>query len=59
MRQLSRWYDIEIRYNGIVPEGEFGGKIGRNLNLSQVLKLLDGVVVRLKLEGRVLHVTPL
>lgn len=59
MRQLARWYDIEIQYDGKVPDGDFGGKMDRNLNLSQVLKVLDGVGVGLKLEGRVLHVKPL
>jgi transmembrane sensor len=59
MRQISRWYDVTIQYEGKMPAGKFGGEIGRNLNLSQLLKILDGVVVKLKLEGRILHVSTL
>lgn len=51
MRQLSRWYDVEIVYGKDVPETRFGGKIGRNLNLSQVLEVLEGAGVQFRMEG--------
>jgi len=38
MRQLARWYDIEVAYEGAVPGGTFDGEIGRSLTLSQVLQ---------------------
>lgn len=38
MRQLSRWYDIEVQYEGPVPPGKFDGEIGRGLTLTQVLQ---------------------
>lgn len=38
MRQLARWYDIEVEYTGAVPAGTFDGEIGRGLTLSQVLQ---------------------
>ena len=38
MRQLARWYDIEVEYEGAVPAGTFDGEIGRGLRLSQVLE---------------------
>lgn len=37
MRQLARWYDIEVEYQGMVPQGTFNGEIGRDLSLDQVL----------------------
>ncbi|MES1250223.1 MAG: FecR domain-containing protein, partial [Chitinophaga rupis] len=41
MRQLARWYDVEVKYSGPVPAwGDFKGEIGRNLTLAQVLKIL-------------------
>ena len=40
MRQLSRWYDFDVRYKGPVPGGEFDGKIGKTLTLDQVLRVL-------------------
>lgn len=41
LRQLSRWYDIDIVYEGPVPQREFGGKMQRDLNLSQILRILE------------------
>jgi transmembrane sensor len=40
MRQLARWYDVEIEYRGVTSK-HFGGTISRNVNLSQVLKMLE------------------
>ncbi|HXO76303.1 MAG TPA: FecR family protein, partial [Puia sp.] len=36
MRQLARWYDLEIIYPQGIPQKEYGGEIGRNLTLDQV-----------------------
>jgi transmembrane sensor len=58
MRQLARWYDIEVVYQGQVPEQEFIGKIQRDLLLSDVLKGLENDQVHFKLDGRKLIVTP-
>lgn len=57
MRKLSRWYDVEIVYPESLAEKRFGGKMGRDLTLSQVLKLLDGLEMRFRLEGRTILVT--
>ena len=58
MRQLARWYDVEVIYEGKAPEMEFGGKIDRNLPLNDVLKFLDKNQIHLRLEGRKLVVLP-
>lgn len=57
LRQLERWYDVEIVYDGNVPQRKFGGEISRNLNLSEVLKVLEKVEVKFKIEGRKLIVS--
>lgn len=59
MRQLARWYDIKIEYDDGIPPGEFGGEMGRSLTLQQVLKGLEGVSARFRLEGKTLHIMPL
>lgn len=41
MRQLARWYDIEVEYPEGVPGGTFDGEIGRGLTLNQVLEGLS------------------
>jgi ferric-dicitrate binding protein FerR (iron transport regulator) len=41
MKQLSRWYDLDIVYEGKIPEIEFNGEIHKDLTLSQVLNGLS------------------
>ena len=46
MRQLARWYDIEVEYPEGVPTGTFDGEIGRGLTLNQVLDGLAKTRIR-------------
>jgi ferric-dicitrate binding protein FerR (iron transport regulator) len=41
MRQISRWYNLEVIYEGHIPEKAFGGKISRARNISEVLEILE------------------
>lgn len=50
MNQLARWYNVEVAYAGEIPKGEFSGKIGRSLTLSQVLKVLAQTRVKFSIE---------
>jgi transmembrane sensor len=52
MRQIARWYDVEIFYEGKISERKFGGEISRFANLSQVLKVLQESAVNFRIEGR-------
>lgn len=58
MRQLARWYDVEIDYEGKIPERQFGGKIDRNSNLSEVLKILEESKVDFRIEDKKVIVRP-
>ena len=58
MRQLSRWYGIQVRYEGTPTPALFWGKMGRDLNLTQVLSGLDKSKVHFQLEGTTLTVLP-
>lgn len=49
MRQLARWYNIEVEYAGAVPDIEFFGEMGKNLNLLQVLQVLEKSGVKFKI----------
>lgn len=51
MRELSRWYDIEVIYENGVPDIEFGGKLGRDLNLDGVLRALNSSGVNFTWKG--------
>jgi transmembrane sensor len=59
MRQLERWYDIEVVYEKGIPELEFFGKMGKDLSLAAVLRGLEKSNVHFRLEdGRKLVVLP-
>jgi transmembrane sensor len=58
MKQLSRWYDTEVTYEGKIPDDEFVGKIERNVKLSQVLHILELNHVHFKIENKKITVTP-
>ncbi|HEY4064723.1 MAG TPA: FecR domain-containing protein [Puia sp.] len=51
MRQLERWYDIEVVYEKNIPRLEFIGKMGRDLTLSNVLRGLELSKVHFRMEG--------
>jgi len=58
MRQISRWYDVEIEYTDEV-QGHIGGSIEREANVSQVLNILEMTgIVKFRLEGRKIIVSP-
>ncbi len=58
MRQVARWYDVDVRYEGMIPPRQFGGKISRNSNASEVLKVLELSQVHFSIEGRTIIVKP-
>jgi ferric-dicitrate binding protein FerR (iron transport regulator) len=58
MRQISRWYDVEVSYEGKIPERTFGGGIDRNLPLSSILKALGKNNIQYKTEGRKIMILP-
>jgi transmembrane sensor len=56
MQFISRWYDVDVGYEGEVPQREFGGDIEKNLKLSQLLKILEKNDLQFRLEGKKLVV---
>lgn len=52
MRQIARWYDVEVVYEGVPTEREFVGTINRQEKLSKVLRLLELSNVHFRIEGR-------
>ena len=58
MRQLERWYNIEVVYENGVPDIEFVGKMSKNLSLNDLLDILKKTKVKFKLiDGRRLIVS--
>lgn len=58
MRQLSRWYDIEVIYEGKIKDRQLTGKFYRNYNLSQVLSILEANNIHFKIADKKLIVMP-
>ncbi|HEX9509764.1 MAG TPA: FecR domain-containing protein [Puia sp.] len=52
MRQISRWYDVEVVYEGNIPADKFTGRVSRNTSLSGVLKILKLSDIRLTIENK-------
>jgi len=56
MHQLERWYDIEVKYQGKVPDMVFKGEMYRNVNLSTMIEFFKGNGLHVRLEGKTLIV---
>lgn len=58
MRQIGRWYNVDIEYKGRVNQ-RFWGTISKDVNLSRVLKILEATGgVKFKIEGKKIIVMP-
>ncbi|UYQ94114.1 FecR domain-containing protein [Chitinophaga horti] len=56
MRQIQRWYDVEVRYEGTMAEGHINGEFPRDYTLSEVLNILITSGVNCRLENGTLIV---
>ncbi|MFT3701420.1 MAG: FecR domain-containing protein [Agriterribacter sp.] len=57
MRQLSRWYDVDISFEGAIPKGSYNGAIPRKATLSEVMQILKVAGVKYWLDNKKLIVT--
>lgn len=51
MRQLERWYDIEVVYENDIPNIRFFGEVDRNMTLGDLLETLSGTGLKYRIEG--------
>lgn len=59
LREVARWYDVEIVYETTPGTELYGGGLARNLHLSNVLTLLEGSGFNhFRVEGRKVIVLP-
>ncbi len=52
MRQIARWYDVEVSYDGPVTTDHFTGKVSRNSTAAQVLKILELSDIHFTISGK-------
>lgn len=59
MQEIGRWYDVEVRYEGQVPEERFSGRLDRSLTLDEVLHILTNHKIHYTIEpNRILIIKP-
>ncbi|CAL1518001.1 FecR domain-containing protein [Chitinophaga sp. MM2321] len=58
MRQLSRWYDIEVVIEGTVKKRQLTGEVYRSYTLQQALSVLQATDLHFSINGRQLKVMP-
>jgi ferric-dicitrate binding protein FerR (iron transport regulator) len=56
MRQMERWYDIEVVYEKGVPDIQFEGEMTKDVSLNGLLVMLRKTDIHFRLEGRKLIV---
>ncbi len=57
MRELARWYDVQVVYKGDLPKGAFKGKVYRNIKASEALGILSYFGAHFQIEGKTITVT--
>lgn len=52
MRQLSRWYDVDVEYQGKAAQKHYMGRISRNVPVSQIFEILKTSGLNFTINGR-------
>jgi len=58
MKQVERWYDVDVVYQGDKPDGHYKGEVPRSVDISEMLKVLEVSGIHFKIEGRKIIVLP-
>jgi transmembrane sensor len=57
MRQLARWYNVQVIYKGEISKRTFKGKVYRNINASQALQILSYFGAHFQIVDKIITVT--
>lgn len=58
MRMVARWYNVDVSYQGDIPEEKFSGGVPRFENVSNILRILEGTgKVSFKVKDRTIVVS--
>jgi transmembrane sensor len=52
MRQLERWYNVNVEFAGKIPDEKFNGTLSRNIKISDALILIGYTRINYTIEGR-------
>jgi transmembrane sensor len=50
MRQISRWYNVDVVFEGDVKNETFSGIVSRQSNVSQILKIMEQAGIKFSVE---------
>lgn len=56
MRQVSRWYNVNVVYEGKIPGRLFTGEVMRNAQLTELLKILSESNIHFEIKGSTITV---
>lgn len=56
MRQVEKWYDVDVVLEGDIPPARFRGKFSRANSIAETLKLLEASGIRFRIEGKKIFV---
>lgn len=57
MKQLERWYDIQVKYEGAIPDIHLQGRMDRGVALADVMRFLADYNIGTRLENRTLIIS--
>ena len=58
MREIGRWYDVNIHYDGVAPKAHFFAILNRNVSLSSIIEYLQKNGVHIQQAGREIFILP-
>jgi len=58
MRQLARWYNVDIKYEGQISQREFSGEISKNIDASKLLDILSLEKINYQIENKTIIIKP-
>ncbi|NML40154.1 FecR family protein [Chitinophaga sp. G-6-1-13] len=56
MRQIARWYDVEVVYNGNIPDQHYSGSIRKTSTLSQALRILQTAGIQYSITNKTITI---
>lgn len=57
MRQVSRWYNVDVEYKGEMNKDLFVGKINRSEHVEEVLSILERSKINVAIKGRTIIIS--
>jgi transmembrane sensor len=58
LRQVSRWYDVNVVFAGLPPSGHFSGVVSRTSNVSDVLRIFEQANIHYTISGNQITILP-